>query len=123
MGFVILHLRGNGLGVCLLERRLRLRRRYFLAATCARKRCSCSLSSGVKLAPKSSASNTWRISISPSWPVGLGQRLTHSIASSFDFTCHNQKPAINSFVSLKGPSITVRFPPENLIRAPFELGW
>jgi len=56
-------------------------------------------------------------------PVGLGQRLTHSIASSFDFTCHSQKPAINSFASVKGPSVTFRFPPENLTRAPFELGW
>ncbi len=55
--------------------------------------------------------------------MGLGQRLTHSIASSFDFTCHSQKPAISSFVSAKGPSITVRFAPENLTRAPFELGW
>ena len=52
-----------------------------------------------------------------------GQRLTHSIASSFDFTCHIQKPAISSLVSAKGPSITVRLAPENLTRAPFELGW
>ena len=50
-------------------------------------------------------------------------RLTHSIASSFDFTSHIQKPAISSFVSANGPSITVGFPPENLTRAPFELGW
>ena len=57
----------------------------------------------------------------PGW--GFGQRLTHSIASSFDFTRHSQKPAINSFVSAKGPSITVRLSPENLTRAPFELGW
>ena len=55
--------------------------------------------------------------------MGLGQRLTHSIASSFDFTCHSQKPAINSFVSAKGPSVTVRFSPEKRTRAPFELGW
>ena len=54
--------------------------------------------------------------------MGFGQRLTHSIASSFDFTCHSQKPAISSFVSANGPSITVRFVPENLTRAPFELG-
>src|SRR4029077_9933306 len=46
----------------------------------------------------------------------------HSIASSFDFTCHSQKPAISSFVSAKGPSVTVRLFPENLTRAPFELG-
>ena len=59
------------------------RRGYFFALTCARRRSSCSLSSGVSSAPKSSASNTWRISISDSAPgKGLGQRLTHSIASS-----------------------------------------
>src|SRR5687768_18203266 len=50
-----------------------------------------------------------RISISASVPgIGLGQRLTHSMASSFDFTCHSQKPAISSSVSVKGPSMTVR---------------
>src|SRR5581483_6784900 len=53
---------------------------------------------------------------------GLGQRFTHSIASSFDFTCQIQKPAISSLVSANGPSITVRLFPENLTRAPFELG-
>ncbi len=50
-------------------------------------------------------------------------RLTHSIASSIDFTCQSQKPAINSLVSVNGPSTTVRFAPANLTRAPFELGW
>src|SRR5439155_16162129 len=54
---------------------------------------------------------------------GLGQRLSHSIASSIDLTCHNQNPAISSFVSAKGPSITVRDFPENRTRTPFELGW
>src|SRR5215469_10071012 len=34
-----------------------------------------------------------------------------------------QYPAISSFVSAKGPSITVRLLPENLMRAPLELGW
>ena len=88
----------------------------------ARSRSSCALSSGVSSAPKSSASNSWRISISqsPSW--GLGHCLTHSIASSFDGTCHSQNPAINSFVSANGPSITVRLSPENLTRAPREVG-
>src|SRR6266571_3693613 len=95
---------------------------FFFAAICARRRSSCSLSSGVNSAPKSSASNTWRISISESSRIGLGQRLTHSIASSFDFTCHIQKPATSSLVSAKGPSTTVRFAPENRTRAPFELG-
>ena len=33
-----------------------------------------------------------------------------------------QKPAISSFVSANGPSMTVRFLPENRTRAPFELG-
>jgi hypothetical protein len=32
-------------------------------------------------------------------------------ASSIDRTCHTQKPAINSFVSAKGPSTTVRDAP------------
>ena len=51
----------------------------------ARARASRSRSSGVNASPKSSASNTWRISISDSSPgIGFGQRLTHSIASSFD---------------------------------------
>src|SRR5437588_8283413 len=81
---------------------------FFSCSSCARTRSSCFLSSGVNSAPKSSASNTWRISISDSAPgKGLGQRFTHSIASSFDFTCHSQKPAISSLVSAKGPSITV----------------
>src|SRR5688572_30039307 len=93
---------------------------YFLAVICARSRSSCSLSSGVSSGPKSSVSKTWRISTSPS---SKGARLTHSIASSIDFTWISQKPATNSFVSAKGPSITVRFPPENRMRAPFELGW
>ena len=44
------------------------------------------------------------------------------MASSFDFTCHSQNPAINSFDSVNGPSITVRVEPENLTRAPLELG-
>src|SRR5438132_4284500 len=93
------------------------------SSDCARRRSSCSRSSGVSSAPKSSASNIWRISTSVSSLWGLGQRLTHSIASSFDFTCHSQKPASSSLVSAKGPSITVRLPPENLTRAPLVLGW
>jgi hypothetical protein len=43
---------------------------------------SCLRSSGVNSAPKSSASKSGRISTSPSSLYGLGQRLTHSIASS-----------------------------------------
>src|SRR5262249_25381409 len=71
---------------------------------------------------KSSASNTCRISISASSPgMGLGQRLTHWIASCNDAHFHNQKPATSSLVSANGPSITVRFSPANLTPAPFEL--
>src|SRR2546426_10577013 len=78
-------------------------------------RCSASRSSGVNSAPKSSASNTWRISTSA--PPSMGQRLTHSIASALDFTWNIQKPAISSLGSAKGPSMTVAFPPENFTRA------
>src|SRR6266851_187383 len=73
------------------------------------------------LGAKSAVSNTWRISISA--PGLNGARLTHSIASSLDLTCHSQKPAISSLASVKGPSITVGFPAVNRTRAPFELGW
>ena len=38
---------------------------------------------------------------------GLGQRLTHSMASSRDLTCQNQKPAMSSLLSTNGPSMTV----------------
>src|SRR4030095_14562013 len=60
--------------------------------------------------------------LSDSPGIGLGQRLTHSITSSLDLHCISQKPAISSLVSLKGPSVTVRLLPENLTRAPLELG-
>src|SRR6266853_1445084 len=50
--------------------------------------------------------------------MGLGQRFTHSTASCRDFTCHNQYPATSSLVSVNGPSITVRFAPENRTRFP-----
>src|SRR5688572_19473389 len=95
---------------------------YFFPAGGLRRRSSCARSSGVRAAPKSSASNTWRSSISESVSIGLGQRLTHSIASSLDFTCHSQKPATSSLVSRKGPSITVRVFPEKRTRTPLELG-
>src|SRR5215510_12658421 len=54
--------------------------------------------------------------------MGLGQRLTQSIASCSDLHFQSQNPAISSLVSANGPSITVRLSPENLTRAPFELG-
>ena len=90
------------------------------AVDSSRIRCSCSRNSGVKLSPNSSSSKTWRNSISV--PPPKGARFSHSTASSFDLTCQSQKPAINSFVSVKGPSITVRLAPENLTRTPLELG-
>src|SRR4029077_7775227 len=81
-----------------------------------------SRSSGLISGLKSSGSNTCRISISASsLGMGLGQRLTHSIASCNDAHFHSQKPATNSFVSANGPSVTIRFSPANLTRAPFEL--
>src|SRR5688572_25547280 len=87
---------------------------YGCLAACARTRSSCARSSGVNSAPKSSASNTWRISISLSSLCGFGQRFTQSMASCFDLTLQSQKPAISSFVSANGPSTTVRVLPENL---------
>src|SRR6185369_6957818 len=77
---------------------------------------------GVSSAPKSSASKTWRISISDSPGCGFGQRFTHSIASSSDFTWNIQKPATSCCVSAKGPFTTVRSLPENFTRAPFADG-
>src|ERR1700683_3843836 len=45
------------------------------------------------------------------------------MASSREVTFQIQKPATSSLVSVKGPSTTVRDLPENLTRAPLELGW
>src|SRR5947208_11376591 len=95
-------------------------RRQCLAPTRSRCCASCARSSGVRFAPKSSASNTRRISIS-SLPFWNGERRIHSMASSMDFTCHSQKPAISSLVSVKGPSITRLLPPPNLTRPPLAL--
>src|SRR5262245_46295092 len=82
-------------------------------------RSASSRCSGANFAAKSSASNTCRISISASSPgMGLGQRLTQSIASFSDLHCQIQKPATSPLVSAKGPSITVCLFPENLTRAP-----
>ena len=56
-------------------------------STSARRRSSCSRSSGVNSLPKSSVSNTGRISISDVSPgMGSGHRLTQSTASSIDFS-------------------------------------
>ena len=65
-------------------------RGYAPASACTRSWRSFSRSSGVNCSPKSSASNTGRISTTPCSPVGFGIRFTHSIASSIDFTCHSQ---------------------------------
>src|SRR5271166_3790090 len=95
----------------------------FAAFLCSSSRNSCSRAAslgGRTSAGKSEASSTWRISTSV--PPSNGARLSHSTASSMDFTCHSQKPAMSSLVSVKGPSSTVRCCPENLTRLPFELG-
>jgi hypothetical protein len=72
---------------------------------------------------KSSMPKHGRISMSESSSIGLGHFLTHSMASCNDATSHIQKPATNSFVSVNGPSVTVRFGPLNRTRAPNELGF
>ena len=94
--------------------------RYFLPVICSRIASSWRRSSGVNSAPKSSASKTGRISISVLAVERVGQRFTHSTASSIDFTFHSQKPAMSSLVSANGPSMTVRLPPENRTRLPFD---
>lgn len=55
---------------------------YGLADGFASCSLSCAWRSTASLAPKSSSSNTWRTSISPSWK---GTRRAHSSASSLDF--------------------------------------
>src|ERR1700754_293970 len=92
---------------------------YFFAA-CALRRSSCSRNSGVRASPKSSAENTWRISISS--PPLNGARFIHVIASSSDLVLISQKPAIRSPLNGNGPFVAVPCPPEYLIRAPFEVG-
>jgi hypothetical protein len=70
--------------------------------------------------PKSSASKIGRISISV--PPSNGAFFNHATASSMFLTFHSQKPAMSSLVSANGPSITVRWFPENRTRLPLELG-
>src|SRR5207253_6678158 len=105
---------------CCMDVRGVFRAQFLRAARRSRWLSSCALSSGDRLAPKSSASNTRRISMS-SLLVWNGERRIHSMASSMDFTCHSQKPAISSLVSVKGPSITRLLPPPNLTRTPLAL--
>src|ERR1700722_2394015 len=93
---------------------------YFFAVICSRNLWPCSLNSGVRFSPKSFASYTGRISTSV--PPSNGARFTHSTASSIERTCQIQYPAINSLVSVNGPSVTVRLLPENFTRLPFEVG-
>jgi hypothetical protein len=50
---------------------------------------------------------------------GCGIRRTHSTASSIDLTCQIQNPAMSSFVSANGPSMTVRCDPEKRTRFAF----
>src|SRR5204862_503909 len=50
-------------------------------------------------------------------------RRAHSTASSMDFTCQSQKPAMSSLVSEKGPSVTIFLPSAKRTRLAFELGW
>jgi hypothetical protein len=68
-----------------------------------------------ELTAKSASSNTWRSSSSTS---DSGQWRTQSSASARDATSIIVNPAITSFVSTKGPSVTVGTPPENRMRAP-----
>src|SRR6185437_14173746 len=61
---------------------------YFFLEICSPNRFSCSRSSGVRFAPKSSGPNTGRISTSS--PPSKGARFSHSTASSIDRTCQIQ---------------------------------
>ena len=45
--------------------------------------------------------------------IGFGHFFTQSIASCSEETFQTQNPATSSFVSANGPSVTVRFEPEN----------
>ncbi len=91
-------------------------------AVSARRRSSCALSSRVNRSPKSS-----RLVHLANLNLGLA---ISGIGAAFDpfdrlfFRVHleHPEPGDQILASMKGPSITVRFVPENLTRAPFELG-
>src|SRR6516164_1673476 len=102
-----------------VELRWLVRCQVFAARRALRSACR-ARNSGVRFSPKSSASKTGRISTS-SLPLRNGERRIHSMASSIDFTCHSQNPAISSLVSVKGPSITLLLPAPNLTRTPCAL--
>lgn len=53
--------------------------------------------------------------------VGSGNALGRFDCLLVDFALITETPAIRSFVSSRGRS--AQFPPESLMRAPFELGW
>ena len=55
--------------------------------------------------------------------LGVGGALDPLDGLCEDLTCQIWKPAMSSLASVKGPSMTVRDLPENLTRAPLELGW
>ena len=86
------------------------------------RRVSCSGTAGSIAAASSSGSMNGRISTSESSIIGFGHFFTQSIASCSEETFQIQNPATSSVVSANGPSVTVRFEPENRTRAPRELG-
>src|SRR5262245_4764584 len=89
---------------------------------CSRVASSRAASAGGKFSGgKSDASNKGRISHSPR-PKTLRKRVVHSIASAIVLTSNNAYEATSSFDSVKGPSVTVTFPPSSRTRLPFELG-
>ena len=95
-------------------------RHAFRTATCARR-----FSSRARIPGRHGITEILRLeqgTISTSVPSN-GARLSHSTASSIDLTCQSQNPATSSFASVKGPSMTVRFAPENRTRFAFEVGW
>ena len=98
-------------------------RLLLLGSAGARRRSSCSRSSGVNSSPKSSASNTWRISIST--------RRRHRVGAALDpldrlvHRLHLPQPEAGDQLLRLGERPVDHGPlvAENLTRAPFELGW
>ena len=78
------------------------------------------------ISASSSISATRRTSTTASTPgpaaTSTGQRLAHSIASSWLRTWISMNPAISSFDSVNGPSTIDRFPSRAITRAPAALG-
>ena len=86
-----------------------------------RNHSSPSVYSSATASPKPPGSYEGRISISLGPGIGLGQRLTYPKASSISLTSHSQKPAINSPIAAKGPSMTVGAAPSKATRLPWSL--